>query len=90
MREVIRLALETHDQVVIDTAPLLAVSDTLFYRAGCAHHLPGGAAEKTPRRMIRRAVRVLEENRPAAPRRRDIKTRLTPGPRPITITITMR
>jgi polysaccharide biosynthesis transport protein len=61
LRTVIRLAMDGFDRVVIDTAPLVAVSDTLRI----APHVPTIClvvhAGKTPRRLARRALKVLAE-----------------------------
>lgn len=60
MREIIERALADFERVVIDSAPLMAVSDTL----SVAKHVPTICvvvqASKTPRRLARRALQLLE------------------------------
>jgi capsular exopolysaccharide synthesis family protein len=61
MGEVIRRALAAYDRVVIDSAPLLAVSDTLYIARDVPTIVVVAHAGRTPRRLVRRALRMLEE-----------------------------
>lgn len=67
MREIIRRALEGFDRVVIDTAPLMAVSDTLHIAKNVPTICMVVYAGRTPRRLTRRAMQLLQEvaKRPA-------------------------
>jgi len=60
MREVIQRALAEFDRVVIDSAPLMAVSDTLSIAKNVTTICVVVHASKTPRRLTRRALRLLE------------------------------
>ncbi|HWA07869.1 MAG TPA: polysaccharide biosynthesis tyrosine autokinase [Opitutaceae bacterium] len=68
MREIIRLGLANYDRVVIDSAPLMAVSDTLHLVRDVPTVCLVAHAGRTPRRLVRRALRLLAEvgERPAA------------------------
>lgn len=68
MREVLRLALASYDQVVVDTAPLMAVSDTLHIARHAGAICLVVRAGQTPRRLARRTLRLLAERakRPVA------------------------
>jgi capsular exopolysaccharide synthesis family protein len=59
--EVLRRSLAAYDRVVVDSAPLIAVSDALHL----AKHIRTVClvihAGKTPRRLVRRSCRLLEE-----------------------------
>src|SRR5690606_17764141 len=61
MREILELAGQSFSRIVVDSAPLMAVSDTLYI----AQHVPTIClvvyAGKTPRRVARRALKMLEE-----------------------------
>ncbi|HVU36160.1 MAG TPA: polysaccharide biosynthesis tyrosine autokinase [Opitutaceae bacterium] len=61
MKTILALAANGYDRVVIDTAPLMAVSDVLHI----APHVPTIClvvqAGKTPRRLARRAIKLLAE-----------------------------
>lgn len=61
MREILRRALERFERVVIDSAPLMAVSDTLCI----ARHVPTIClvvhAGRTPRQLARRALTLLHD-----------------------------
>ena len=61
MREIIELATQSFNRVVIDSAPLMAVSDTLYI----AQHVPTIClvvyAGRTPRRIAQRALKMLDE-----------------------------
>lgn len=61
MREIIRRGLEDYDRVVIDSAPLMAVSDTLHIAQDVPTICLVARAGRTPRRLVRRALRLLEE-----------------------------
>ncbi len=61
MGEIIRRALAAYDRVVIDSAPLLAVSDSLYIARDVPTIVVVAHAGRTPRRMVRRALRLLEE-----------------------------
>ena len=61
MREILELAARSFNRVVIDSAPLMAVSDTLYI----AQNVPTVClviyAGKTPRRVAKRALKMLED-----------------------------
>jgi capsular exopolysaccharide synthesis family protein len=61
MREILEIAGHSFNRVVIDSAPLMAVSDTLYI----AQHVPTIClviyAGKTPRRVAKRALKMLDE-----------------------------
>jgi Mrp family chromosome partitioning ATPase len=61
LREILELSAQAFNRIVIDSAPLMAVSDTLYI----AQHVPTVClvvyAGKTPRRIAKRALKMLEE-----------------------------
>ena len=61
LRDILELAAQSFNRIVIDSAPLMAVSDTLYI----AQHVPTVClvvyAGKTPRRIAKRALKMLEE-----------------------------
>jgi capsular exopolysaccharide synthesis family protein len=61
MRELLERASASFNRIVIDSAPLMAVSDTLYL----AQHVPTIClvvyAGQTPRRVAKRALKMLEE-----------------------------
>ena len=61
LRDILERARENFDRVIIDTAPLMAVSDTLHI----ARNVPTVClvihAGNTPKRLIRRALKLLDE-----------------------------
>jgi succinoglycan biosynthesis transport protein ExoP len=61
MEPVLQRALSEYDQVVIDSAPLLAVSDTLHLAKVVPTICVVVHAGKTPRNLTRRALQQLEE-----------------------------
>lgn len=67
MREIIRRALAEFERVVIDSAPLMAVSDTLHVAKNVPTICVVVHAGKTPRRLTQRALQLLTEvaQRPA-------------------------
>lgn len=67
MKEIIRRAMADYERVVIDTAPLMAVSDTLYIAKNVSTICVVVHAGKTPHRLTQRALQLLEEvaKRPA-------------------------
>ena len=61
MKDVLERALAAFDRVVIDSAPLIAVSDTLHIAKNVSTVCLVIHAGKTPRRLVRRACRMLDE-----------------------------
>ncbi len=61
LREILRQAGASFDRVVIDTAPLLAVSDTLHMAQDVRTICLVVNAGRTPRRSVRRAVALLQD-----------------------------
>jgi succinoglycan biosynthesis transport protein ExoP len=61
LQEVFRLALLTYDRVVIDTAPILAVSDSLLIAPHVDVTCLVLRSFKTPRKVLQRALKSLEE-----------------------------
>jgi len=61
LRDILERARENFDRVIIDTAPLMAVSDTLHI----ARNVPTVClviyAGNTPKRLVRRALKLLDE-----------------------------
>lgn len=68
MRDILQRALADYERVVIDSAPLMAVSDTLYLAKIVPTVCMVVYAGKTQRRLTRRALRLLEDvaKRPAA------------------------
>ena len=60
-RDVITEALKRYDRVVIDSAPVLAVSDTLLIAVQAEVLCLVVRSFVTPRRLIRRALKSLDE-----------------------------
>jgi capsular exopolysaccharide synthesis family protein len=67
MREILELAAQSFNRIVIDSAPLMAVSDTLYIAQNVPTICLVVYAGKTPRRVAQRALKMLEEvsKRPA-------------------------
>jgi polysaccharide biosynthesis transport protein len=67
MREILRRAHASFDRVVIDSAPLMAVSDTLYIAQSVSTICLVIHTGRTPRRVAKRALTLLEEvsKRPA-------------------------
>ncbi|MDE3084328.1 MAG: CpsD/CapB family tyrosine-protein kinase, partial [Verrucomicrobiota bacterium] len=61
LHEILQRSQANFERVVIDTAPLLAVSDTLYIAKNVSTICLVVSAGRTPRRMVRRAVKLLEE-----------------------------
>ena len=61
LREIMEQAWKTYDRVVIDTAPLMAVSDTLHLAKDAAVICLVVQAGRTPRRLDRRAFKLLAD-----------------------------
>lgn len=61
MREILERAAGSFNRIVIDSAPLMAVSDTLYLAQSVPTICLVIYAGKTPRRMAKRAVKMLEE-----------------------------
>jgi capsular exopolysaccharide synthesis family protein len=61
MREILERAAASFNRVVIDSAPLMAVSDTLYLAQNVSTICLVIYAGKTPRRMAKRALKMLEE-----------------------------
>jgi len=61
LHDILERARENFDRVIIDTAPLMAVSDTLYI----ARNVPTVClvihAGNTPKRLVRRALKLLDE-----------------------------
>ncbi len=68
IREILKQAVAGFDRVVVDTAPLMAVSDTLHIAKEVATICLVVQAGKTPRRLIRRSLMLINDvaKRPAA------------------------
>lgn len=68
IRGILQQALASFDRVVIDTAPLMAVSDTLHIAKEVETICLVVQAGKTPRRLIRRSLMLINDvaKRPAA------------------------
>jgi Mrp family chromosome partitioning ATPase len=61
MREILQRAAGSFNRIVIDSAPLMAVSDTLYLAQNVSTICLVIYAGKTPRRMAKRALKMLEE-----------------------------
>jgi capsular exopolysaccharide synthesis family protein len=61
LRDIIQRARTDFDRVVIDTAPLMAVSDTLYIAKNVSTICLVVYAGHTPRRQVRRAIKSLDE-----------------------------
>ena len=61
LNDILRRARENFDRVIIDTAPLMAVSDTLYIAKNVPTVCLVIYAGNTPRRLIRRALKLLDE-----------------------------
>ncbi|MGH7959869.1 MAG: GumC family protein [Opitutaceae bacterium] len=61
MREILDLAAQSFNRIVIDSAPLMAVSDTLYIAQNVPTVCLVVYAGKTPRRIAKRALKLLEE-----------------------------
>jgi polysaccharide biosynthesis transport protein len=61
LRDILRRARADFDRVVIDTAPLMAVSDTLYIAKNVSTICLVVYAGHTPRRQVRRAIKSLDE-----------------------------
>jgi polysaccharide biosynthesis transport protein len=61
MREILERAAASFNRVVIDSAPLMAVSDTLYLAQNVSTICLVIYAGKTPRRMAKRALKMLED-----------------------------
>jgi capsular exopolysaccharide synthesis family protein len=61
MREILELAGMSFNRIVIDTAPLMAVSDTLYIAQNVPTICLVVYAGRTPRRVAKRALKMLED-----------------------------
>lgn len=61
LSELLQLARTNFDRVVIDTAPLMAVSDTLYIAKKVSTICLVVHAGHTPRRLVRRALKLLDD-----------------------------
>jgi capsular exopolysaccharide synthesis family protein len=61
LRLILQRARENFDRVVIDTAPLMAVSDTLYIAKNVPTVCLVIYTRNTPRRLVRRALKLLDE-----------------------------
>jgi capsular exopolysaccharide synthesis family protein len=61
LREILELAGRSFNRIVIDSAPLMAVSDTLYIAQNVPTICLVVYAGKTPRRIAKRALTLLEE-----------------------------
>ncbi|HSY19285.1 MAG TPA: polysaccharide biosynthesis tyrosine autokinase, partial [Candidatus Acidoferrales bacterium] len=61
LRNILKQSLAAFDRVVIDTAPLMAVSDTLYIAKNVPTVCLVVYAGNTPRRLVRRALKLLNE-----------------------------
>ncbi|HTQ31128.1 MAG TPA: polysaccharide biosynthesis tyrosine autokinase, partial [Opitutaceae bacterium] len=61
LRAILQRAQTIFDRIVIDTAPLMAVSDTLYIAKNVSTLCLVVHAGRTPRRLVRRAIKHLDE-----------------------------
>jgi len=61
LHDILQRSRENFDRVVIDTAPLMAVSDTLYIARNVPTVCLVISAGNTPRRLARRALKLLDE-----------------------------
>ena len=61
LREILEEAAKSFNRIVIDSAPLMAVSDTLYIAQNVPTICLVVYAGKTPRRVSKRALKMLEE-----------------------------
>jgi len=61
LQEILDLAAGSYNRIVIDSAPLMAVSDTLYIAQNVPTICLVVYAGKTPRRLAKRALKMMEE-----------------------------
>jgi succinoglycan biosynthesis transport protein ExoP len=61
LNDILQRARENFDRVIIDTAPLMAVSDTLYIAKNVPTVCLVIYAGNTPRRLVRRALKLLDD-----------------------------